>query len=104
VTFDWTITLGNLISIIGFIGLGTAVFYGMRSDIAMLSARVGGVEADLNKIDESLKPIVKIFVEIARQDERMSSMDRRLNDLANRVLQCERRDRYIPPHHNPEIL
>lgn len=100
-TFEWTITLGNLLSIIGFFAAGFTVFYGMRSDIRMLDQRIGTVEGDLTKIDESLKQIVKIFVEMARQDERMSAMDRRMNDLANRVLAVEKR--HYPPHENPTI-
>ncbi len=101
--FDWTVSLGNLISLVGFIGVGLSMFYGMRADIRLLNARIVNVEGDLNKIDQTLQQIVKVFVEVARQDERMSSMDRRMNDLSNRLLACERALRVIPGHQNPAL-
>lgn len=86
---DWTINVSNLIAMLIVIGGAIKFFYHMRGDIRFLFDKLADVEKDLSKIESALEQIVKVFIELARQEERMSSMDRRQNDFAIRLLSLE---------------
>lgn len=88
-TFDWTISLGNIITIFGFALSGLIAAAMLKSDVRMLGQRMGALEKDVDNI-------ANVIVQIARQEERLSSIDRRANDLANRLYRIET-GRALPP-------
>jgi hypothetical protein len=74
VTFDATINLGHVITFFGFIIGGLAVVWALKYDVRYLSNRLVSVETKLEKFGAALTAL-------AVQEERMNSIDRRLNDL-----------------------
>lgn len=73
-TFDWTISLGHLITIVGFIFGGGGFIYAMKGEVKELRQDVRDVKSRLDKFGD-------ILVAIGRQDERMTALDRRVDDL-----------------------
>lgn len=80
--FDWTISLGNILTAISFIVAVAVVISRMRTDIRLILQRLGAVERDLDRI-------ANVIVEIARQEERLGAIDHRLNDFNNRLMKIE---------------
>jgi len=67
--FDWTISLGNILTILGFIGAVIAFFVAVRRDITELATR-------LQPLETALKELTASLTVLARQDERVKSLER----------------------------
>lgn len=79
-TFDWTISLGNLIAIGGF-SLGGIVFVlTMRADLLVLGTRVGAVETAMRDLARSQITVAGAISKLEALDERMNQISRRLDD------------------------
>jgi hypothetical protein len=66
-----TINLGNILTIATFLIGGLSFAYTIRSDVKVTSVRLTAVERELSDLR-------KVVVEIARQEERLNSMDSRM--------------------------
>lgn len=79
-TFDWTISLGNLIAIGGF-SLGGIVFVlTMRADLLVLGTRIGAIEMAMRDLAHSQVTVAGAISKIEALDERMNMISRRLDD------------------------
>lgn len=76
--FDWTVTLGNLTTVVGFFAAGIAFVSMMRSDLRLLTFRMSAVE-------EAIKTLADTEVAIARQDAWRSAFDERMDTLTTRL-------------------
>ena len=82
-TFDWTISLGNILSLSGF-GLGGVVFVlMMRGDMLVLGVRVAAVELALRDMAYSQLAVATAITKVEALDERMNVISRRLDDHIN---------------------
>lgn len=81
--FDWTISLGNILSLSGF-GLGGVVFVlMMRGDMLVLGVRVAAVELALRDMAYSQLAVATAITKVEALDERMNVISRRLDDHIN---------------------
>lgn len=78
VEFDWTISVGNLLSIIGMV---TAISW----FVVALRGRLDIVEHDLSSMKASLATIATYTVQTARLEGELGQLYDRFNALSNRV-------------------
>lgn len=71
---EMTISLGNLLTILAFLIGGIGFVYTIRSDVRAQGERLDAVEHELQKLSD-------ILIALGRQDERLNSMDRRIDDM-----------------------
>lgn len=83
--FDSTITMGNILQIVAMLLGGLYFVWVMDKRIAILNMTQATFTERLTKIDVELQQLTKITVDIARQDERMTAQDTRVQELSNRV-------------------
>ena len=83
--FDNTVTMGNLLQILAMMLGGLYFVWVMEKKISILTVTQTNLTERLTKIDVELQQLTKIAIDIARQDERMSSQDTRMQELSNRV-------------------
>ena len=83
--FDNTITMGNLIQIVAMLLGGLYFLYTIKQEIALLANSQRNFVERLGKIDTDLAQLANVTIEIARQGERMTAQDRRLQELSNRM-------------------
>jgi hypothetical protein len=76
-TFDWTVNLGHILTVVGIAGGIASVVYALRSDVKQL-------KIELTPIKEDLKQLVNVLIQIGRQDEQIKSMTHRINKLEDR--------------------
>lgn len=69
--FDWTISVGNLTTIITFLVVASGTVYALRSRVDAISTR-------LLSFEQELKRLTDILIVQGRQDERMTAMDQRV--------------------------
>lgn len=77
-TFDWTISLGNLLTVIGFGVSGVVFVMMMRSDLRLLAQRVDAME-------EALKDIAKSQFILSEQKGELEGVRDRLNMISRRL-------------------
>ena len=73
-TFDNSINIGQLAEVIVFVLAGLKVIYTMRGDVRTLKYEMESIQDELKKIGE-------VLITVARQDERLNSIDHRLEIL-----------------------
>lgn len=79
--FDWTITLGNLLTVGSFLLGGIIVLVGAFVQFKSLQVNLGNVSDRMDKIEEELKKQTQILVDQAAARERMIAMERRIDEL-----------------------
>lgn len=77
VIVDWTITLGNMIQLFGFLMAGIVFGLILRGDVKILTVRLTAVES-------FVKAVSDILPSIARQEERLDSHMERIRELERR--------------------
>lgn len=74
--FGPTINYGHILTVISFIIAGTAAYIGMRTELHNVDYRVA-------KIENTLQQLANVIVLSARQDERLTAIERRVDRLEN---------------------
>lgn len=73
-TVDWTISLGAILQIVSVLGGGLLVLAAIRIDVRNLKSDVTDMKNELKKVGD-------VLVAMARQDERLKSLERQVHDL-----------------------
>lgn len=76
--FDWTLTLGNLLTVVGFAGAGVLFVLFMRSDMLVLANRVSTLEG-------AVRELVQVNLAMAEQRGRLQTLDERIDYISNRL-------------------
>lgn len=76
--FDWTISIGNALTIISFLAGGLAFVVTVRNRVNSLSDKMLSVETKLEQL-------VEILVQQGRHEERMNAMDQRVAAQGQRL-------------------
>lgn len=79
--FDWTVTLGNLLTVIGFAISGIAFVMMMRSDLRLLALRIDNVEETMKELAKSQYVISEQKGEIDGIRDRVNMVSRRLDEF-----------------------
>lgn len=83
--FDTTVTMGNIIQIVVILISGLIFLYRMESRLVLLTNIQENFTQRLSKIDAELEKLASVTIQIARQDERMTAQDVRLQEFSNRL-------------------
>ena len=83
--FDSTISIGNILTIASMLIGGLFFLWRMEARIIVMTSAQEMLTNRLAVIDREIKDLAKITIEIARQDERMTNQDIRVNTLALRL-------------------
>lgn len=81
--FDWTISLGNVLTIVAAIGALTTAWFALRMDVRILRHDLRNTDLRVEAISETMNAIQNLLVKVAVQDERINALDNRVNDLAH---------------------
>lgn len=82
ISFDPTISLGTILSIVGYGGAGLAFVLWLKSDIRMLAFRMGEVEKVTMHISVVMTQVAIQNNRLDNQGERMNRLDARLDGFA----------------------
>ena len=72
--FDPTINYGHILTAVSFIIAGTAAYYGMRAELQNVDQRVA-------RIESTLQQLANVVVLTARQDEKLTAIERRVDRI-----------------------
>lgn len=83
--FDWTITLGNIATIVAFLGGGVLFLVNAYSQFKSIQTTVNSIGLRMNGMEEELKKQTEILVNQAAQRERMIALERRVDELYDKL-------------------
>jgi uncharacterized protein YoxC len=99
--FDWSISIGNILTAIGFV-FGCIVFaIRVRSDVLHVGVELATLEKKIGEQVQELRGETKeirakmdnfaaALITIGRQDERLNSMEKRIGELSTRQYENKR--------------
>jgi hypothetical protein len=82
-TFDWTISLGNILTVLGFCGAGVVFVMLMRTDMMILGTRVTNLEGALRELVQSNIALAEMRGRFQTMDERVTMISERLDTHIN---------------------
>ena len=78
-TVDWSINIGNILTIVGFIGGGLFLFAAMRGDISAMAQRLAAVESAVGKLSDILVAMATASTRLDSHAERLERLERLLD-------------------------
>ena len=79
--FDWTINISHIISFAGFVIGGIIVVFALRMEIRIMALRVEKLEVGVTTMQEGMKQLVTVMVELARHEMRVDGIEKRLDEM-----------------------
>jgi hypothetical protein len=74
---DWTINIGHAITALGFFAGAVGLIYVLRHDVTDIKSEIADMKVEL-------RAMAGAMVQLARQEERLNSHDRRITKLEDR--------------------
>ena len=89
--FDLTVNLGNLLTILSFIGGGIYFVILVRSKVEIVSRDTAELKSETEMMRQELKKLTDVMIVQGRQDERITAMDQRMVNQGKRIDDTVRR-------------
>lgn len=80
---EYTISIGNILTLVGVIGSTTALLYTMKGDITIVKHDVHYLQEGLKALTEAFTQLGKVLTQVAVQDNRINMIEKRLDELAH---------------------
>jgi DNA repair ATPase RecN len=80
---DWTISLGNILTILSVIGSVVTLVYSMKNDISILKRDIDYLQDSHKALTEAFNQLGKILTQVAVQDQRLNMLEKRVDELAH---------------------
>ncbi len=82
-SFDATITIGNLLEIIAILGGGFLVVVRMGGDIRVMKVDMAHLKETVTTLTAAFDRLGTILTQVAVQDARLVALEKRLDELAH---------------------
>lgn len=89
--FDLTISLGNLLTIVAFIGGGVAFAYTIKTDTKVTDLKYTIIAASMDDFKLEMKNLTKVVTEQALQNKRMDYLEERQTSQGQRLDEAVKR-------------
>jgi len=80
---DWTVSLGNIITILTVVASVIGLVYNMKSDIVLLQNDVTHLERAQETMTEAFSNMGKVLTSVAVQDTRITMIEKKLDELSH---------------------
>lgn len=82
-TMDWSISLGNILTIISVVGAATTFIWTMRGDINIVKNDIRYLQESQKALTEAFSQLGKILTSVAVQDARINMIEKKMDELAH---------------------
>src|SRR3990167_1508068 len=82
--FDWTVNVGNVITLLAFILGAVAIFYQMRGDLRIFAGRLDAVEGGLKKLANLMTLTATQSTRLDSHAERLERLERQSDGTSKR--------------------
>lgn len=89
--FEWSISAGNVLTIVGMVGAVWGYKSYLDKTIAVLTLKMTLVDIQFSKVDNRLDKLSDGLSLLAKQDGRMSNYEQIITNAFSRITELERR-------------
>ena len=79
--FDWTISIGHILTFAGFIFGGLGFVYAMRYEVRRVADGVEAMKERMKSVEKKMDNVSDAMVQIAVQKNELENMGKRIDDL-----------------------
>lgn len=80
---EYTISVGNIVTILSVIGSVMALIYNMKGDIGIVKHDIHYLQESHRSLTEAFNQLGKVLTQVAVQDQRLNMMEKRVDELAH---------------------
>jgi hypothetical protein len=80
---EWSVSLGNILTIITVVGAVMTFMWNMRGDINIVKNDISYLQESQKALAEAFSQLGKILTAVAVQDTRINAIERRIEELAH---------------------
>lgn len=80
---DYTVSLGNILTIISVVGAVMTFIWTMRGDINIVKNDIRYLQESQKALTEAFSQLGKILTSVAVQDARISMIEKKMDELAH---------------------
>lgn len=80
---EYTVSIGNILTILAVVGSVMALFFSMKGDITIVKHDIHYLQQSHKTLTEVFSQLGKVLTQVAVQDQRMSMFEKRLDELAH---------------------
>lgn len=80
---DWSISLGNILTIISVVGAATTFIWTMRGDINIVKNDIRYLQDSQKALTEAFSQLGKILTSVAVQDARINMIEKKIDELSH---------------------
>lgn len=80
---DWTVSIGNLITVFMVAGSTIALLYSMKGDISIVKHDIHYLQESHKALTEAFAQLGKVLTQVAVQDQRINMLEKRVDEIAH---------------------
>jgi len=80
---DFSISLGNILTILSVVGSVMALLYSMKGDIAIVKHDIHYLQESHKALTEAFSQLGKVLTQVAVQDNRLNMIEKKVDELAH---------------------
>lgn len=80
---EYSVSLGNIITILTVVGSVMALLYTMKGDITIVKHDIHYLQESQKTLTETFAQLGKILTQVAVQDQRINMMEKRVDEIAH---------------------
>ncbi len=80
---EYSISIGNILTILGVVGSTMALLYSMKGDIVIVKHDIHYLQESHKALTDAFTSLGKVLTQVAVQDSRINIMERRVDELSH---------------------
>lgn len=80
---DYSISIGNILTLIGVFGSTIALLYSMKGDITIVKHDIHYLQEGLRGLTEAFTQLGKVLTQVAVQDNRINMIEKKIDEMAH---------------------
>lgn len=80
---DYTISVGNILTVLCVTGSVMALLYSMKGDIMIVKHDLHYLQESHKSLTEAFRQLGKVLTQVAVQDNRINNMEKKIDELAH---------------------
>lgn len=80
---EYSISIGNIITILSVVGSVMALMYSMKGDITIVKHDIHYLQESHKALTEAFTQLGKVLTQVAVQDQRITMFEKRLDELSH---------------------
>jgi hypothetical protein len=81
VSMTYALDIGDILKVLVYLGAGLWFISRMQGRVDMLTKEIKALQGVVEQQSQQLASFAKVLIDLARQEERLNAIDRRVEDL-----------------------